>query len=359
MPKGNRKSLLFLICSLCFAIFMCALACVQKGSERGSGNIIVKRGTKIATVASNLESDKFIRSRYLFLFCSSLLYRGRIVAGEYELSRDLSIYQIARKMAKGERKIYSLKIVEGFNVFSVGDVIQKSGIMDRSAFLQLATDGEFLRNCRITGDSVEGYLFPDTYFFSKEIDVEEFLQKIIQRTFAFFEKDDIQRDMAKIGMTTPDVLCLASIIEKEAKLESEKELISAVFHNRLRLGMTLDADPTVIYGRGAFDSPISKSDLSANNAYNTYRHKGLPKGPICNPSRSSIMAAMNPAQKDVLYFVSKNDGSHVFSRTIEEHNRFVVMYQKHKTRGSDETKKRKRGANDRAPSSRSRIIASS
>jgi UPF0755 protein len=361
MPRGNRKGLLFLLCALCFVVLICVIACSPRGSDNTVRNIVVKRGTKITTVAHNLESEGLVRSKYLFILCSSLLYRGKIVAGEYELSRQLSIIQMARKMAKGERKIYTLKIVEGYNIYTMGDVIQKSGIMDRSAFLQLANNNEFLNKLGINGISIEGYLFPDTYFFSKETDVDEFLARIIQRTIKLFEKDDIQQQMVRLRMTMPDVLCLASIIEKEAKLENEKKLISTVFHNRLRLGMTLDADPTVIYGQGSFDRGITKSDLAAANPYNTYRHKGLPKGPICNPSKGSIIAALNPEQKDILYFVSKNDGSHVFSRTIEEHNHYVTLYQRHKnkTRGSEETMKRKRGENDFAPSLRARVIASS
>ncbi len=128
------------------------------------------------------------------------------------------------------------------------------------------------------------------------------------------------------------VLSFASIIEKEARLEQEKRLISAVFHNRLRLGMTLDADPTVIYGRESFNRELKKADIEAETPYNTYRVKGLPKGPICTPSKSSIMAALYPEQSDMLYFVSRNDGSHVFSRTMEEQNRFVALYQRNRNR---------------------------
>ena len=128
------------------------------------------------------------------------------------------------------------------------------------------------------------------------------------------------------------ILSFASIIEKETSLEAEKRLVAAVFHNRLRRGMSLDADPTVIYGLASFNRDLKKADLASDTPYNTYRLKGLPKGPICTPSRSSIMAALYPEQSDVLYFVSKNDGTHVFSKTMEEHNRFVMIYQKHKNR---------------------------
>jgi UPF0755 protein len=235
-------------------------------------------------------------------------------------------------MARGERKLYALKIVEGYNLYTIGEAIGKAGIMDAKTFLQLAHEREFLKSQGIPSDSLEGYLAPDTYFFSKETGVDEFLEKIVQRTFKFFERADIAQRIREMHMDMFDILSLASIIEKEAKLEKEKGMISAVFHNRMRLDMTLDADPTVIYGRESFSRDLKKADLSAQTPYNTYRFKGLPKGPICSPSKSSIVAALWPAQSDMIYFVSRNDGSHVFSRTVEEQNHFVALYQKNRSR---------------------------
>jgi UPF0755 protein len=244
----------------------------------------------------------------------------------------MSILGIAKKMADGDRKVYTLKIVEGYNIFTVSQVIEKSEIMEGQAFLDLVRNADFLKRLAIPSDSLEGYLAPDSYFFSKETDVDEFLERIVQRTFKFFEKEDIKKRMEELQMTMFQVLTLASIIEKETKLEEEKRLVSAVFHNRLRKGMSLDADPTVIYGVGSFNRDLKRADLIAETPYNTYRLRGLPKGPICNPSPSSVTAALFPQESEALYFVSKNDGSHVFSRTMEEHNRYVTKYQKHKNR---------------------------
>jgi len=315
----------------------------------------------MAEVAFLLKNKDLIQSRYVFMACALLLHRGRIVAGEYELSKDMSPLEISRKMARGERRVYTLRIIEGNNLFSVSDTVHRVGIMDVRAFLDLAKDPQFLRRLNVPSDSLEGYLFPDTYYFSNETGVDEFLETIVRRTFRFFDKDDLKIQMERIHMNMFEVLSLASIIEKEAKLQEEKRLISAVFHNRLRVGMTLDADPTVIYGQSSFDRNLTKSDLMTSTPYNTYRRKGLPKGPICNPSKSSIMAALFPEESDVLYFVSRNDGSHVFSRTISEHNRYVHIYQKSKNRSgrSEETKKRRTGRNQAPASSLSRVTASS
>ena len=332
MPKGSTKPLV----AFTILIFISALpfvwAAIPVSRDSAPVSFVVKKGTKMGAIASALKRKDLVSSEYLFLFCSLVVYKGRIVAGEYELSPNMSTFRIAKKMARGERKVYTLKIVEGYNLYTISEAIEKAGIMDGKTFLQLAHTPKFLESLGISSDSLEGYLAPDTYFFSKETEVDEFLEKIVQRTFKFFEKEDVEKRMRELNMDMFQVLSFASIIEKEAKLEKEKRVISAVFHNRLRLGMTLDADPTVIYGRESFNRNLRKADLSAETPYNTYRLKGLPKGPICSPSKSSIMAALYPEQTDILYFVSRNDGSHVFSRTVQEQNRFVALYQKNRSR---------------------------
>ena len=332
MPGAINKALIALAIFCLLSVVPFVLGALPGGKGGTSTSIIVKKGTKISAIAHNLKKAGQLRSEYLFLFCSLLVYRGRVIAGEYELPKGVSVLRIAQKMALGERKVYTLKIVEGYNLYTIGEAIQKAGIMDGKAFLLLAHKEPFLNTLGIPSDSLEGYLAPDTYFFSKETEVDEFLEKIVQRTFKFFEKEDIKKRMQEMGMNTFQTLSRASIIEKEAKLEKEKRLISAVFHNRMRTGMTLDADPTVIYGLGSFNRDLTRADLAADTPYNTYRLKGLPRGPICSPSRSSIMAALYPEQSDALYFVSRNDGSHVFSKSLETHHRFVAMYQKNKSR---------------------------
>jgi UPF0755 protein len=292
--------------------------------------VVVKKGTHLREVARLLEEEDLIRSSWLFMACSLVAHRGKIIAGEYELSKQMSIVQIAARMAAGQRKVYTLKIVEGYNLNAVGEALEKAGIMDREAFFRLATNDAFLDKLRIPADSLEGYLSPETYFYSKETDVDAFLERIVRRTFAFFEKEDIKTRMAALHMNPYDVLTLASMIEKEAKVEQEKPMISAVFHNRLQIGMSLDSDPTVMYGIGPTPKVLTRVDLDTPTAYNTYRLKGLPKGPICNPSTSSLLAALYPAPSDALYFVSRNDGTHVFSRRMSEHNQFVTIYQKNK-----------------------------
>lgn len=332
MPKGTHKRYFALALLIILFTLPLILSAIPNGSDRTPRSFVVKKGTKLEMIGRSLKEADFVRSKYLFLLAALLVHKGKVVAGEYELAKTMSILDIVRKMAAGERKMYTLRIVEGYNLFTIGDAVQKAGILDASSFLRLARNPELLKRLHIPSDSLEGYLAPDTYFYSREVDLDEFLERIAARTFKLFEREDVQQRMREMSMDTLQTLSFASIVEKEAKLEEEKKLISAVFHNRLRIGMSLDADPTVIYGRGHFNGSITKIDLATPTPYNTYHLKGLPKGPICSPSKSSIMAALYPAQNDALYFVSRNDGSHVFSRTMEEHNRFVAKYQRSKGR---------------------------
>jgi UPF0755 protein len=277
-----------------------------------------------------LKKEGFIFSSNLFVL-TSLLYGGKLIAGEYELRKDMSTLEIIRKMGRSERNLYVLKIVEGYNIYDIGDSIEKNSIMEKREFLRLAGDKKFLRALGIASDSLEGYLSPDTYYYSKEIDTDKFIEKIAQRTLKYFEREDIKKQMAALNLDVNKTLTLASMIEKEAKMSTEKPLISAVFHNRLLKDMPFDSDPTVTYGTRAFHSSITKSDLKTHTPYNTYAFKGFPRGPICNPDKNSIMAVLNPAPVDYLFFVAKNDGTHVFSKDMNEHSKNVGMYQRSKT----------------------------
>ncbi len=327
LKKHNKK--IFII-----FIFLVSLAFILAGISRDKNPsklyIVVKNGTSLYSIANMLKKEGIIYSSNLFVL-TSLFYGGKLIAGEYELRKDMSTLEIARKMSRGQRNIYVLQIVEGHNMYDVADTITKHKIMEKDEFLRLAGDKKFLRSIGIASDSLEGYLSPDTYYYSKEIDTEKFIEKIVQRTLKYFEREDIKKQMAALNFDTHKTLILASMIEKEAKMGNEKPFISAVFHNRLLKDMPFDSDPTVIYGTRAFHSPITKSDLKTHTPYNTYAFKGFPRGPICNPDKNSIMAALNPAPVDYLYFVSKNDGTHVFSKDMNEHNKYVAMYQRSKS----------------------------
>lgn len=328
LRKPIRKSSIILALS-CVVVILVTLAFIPRSFDREDVPFIVKSGSGIYGIARNLEREGFIWSSAIFsLF--TVVQRGKLIAGEYTLSKNMSTIDIIRKMAHGDRNVYILKIIEGDNIHTIAERFEKSKIMRGTDFLTLATDREFSGRLGITDASIEGYLFPDTYHYSKEIPLDQFISKLVLRTLKLFEREDYRKRMQEIGFDMHKTLTLASMIEKETKVKEEKPIISGVFHNRLARGMSLDCDPTVIYGTGRFGEAITKADLMTTTPFNTYRIRGLPRGPIANPHTSSIHAALNPAKVDYLYFVSRNDGTHVFSKDMQEHNRYVMLYQRSK-----------------------------
>jgi UPF0755 protein len=178
----------------------------------------------------------------------------------------------------------------------------------------------------VDGESLEGYLFPDTYRLVKGLSEEAIIGRMVQRFAEVFGPAERARAM-ELKMSVAEVVTIASLIEREAKADEERPLISAVFYNRLRLGMPMQSDPTVLYSLSRFSGKLTKADLHASSPYNTYLHRGLPPGPIASPGRASVMAALYPSSSRYLYFVAKNDGTHAFSNTLREHDAMVRRYQ--------------------------------
>ena len=198
--------------------------------------------------------------------------------------------------------------------------------MTRSAFIEAVRDPELIHSLGLEVQSLEGYLFPDTYFLTRSMSNQAVVRLLVSRLQETLTTEFRDRASA-IGMSIHEVLTLASVIEKETGLSDERTLISGVFHNRLRRKIPLQSDPTVIYALEMFDGNLRKRDLTVDSPYNTYRVRGLPPGPIANPGAASIRAALFPATTSFLYFVSRNDGSHKFSSTLTEHNSAVRKYQ--------------------------------
>ena len=319
---------------IAFIIFLFSqtliFASIPRDTDPALRPVVIKSGTRLSEIADILKKEDLIYSKMLFMV-GSVIYRGRLIAGEYDLRRDMSTFEIIMRMGEGKRNIYTLKIIEGHNIYAIAEAMEQNRIMAKNEFLKLANSKEFLEKLGITSGSLEGYLYPDTYFYSKEIDKEKFIERIARRTLKIFEGHGIKEKMALHKMNIHKTITLASMIEKESGVGEERPLISAVFHNRLKKGMSFDCDPTVVYGTKGFGAPIRKIDLMTYTPYNTYRFKGYPAGPICSPSKASILAALDPATVDYLYFVSKNDGTHVFSRDMAEHNKYVTMYQRIRT----------------------------
>ncbi len=290
--------------------------------------VVVDDGDTLSKTALELEERGAILDERLFVTAARYLGAERLIrAGEYKIDPMMSPRDILIMLMKGRIVQYPITIPEGLNIYQVSALLAEKGFVDKEEFLRLTKDGDFIRSLGIEAPTMEGYLFPDTYHVSKGMREREIITLMTQRFIEVFNEEKEKAHSAE-GFTDYEILILASIIEKETGATQERPFISAVFTNRLKKEMKLDSDPTVIYGIwDRFDGNLTERDLSNWTPYNTYMIPGLPPGPICNPGRESLAAAITPADEDYLFFVSKNDGTSYFSSTLSEHNRAVYEYQ--------------------------------
>ena len=246
----------------------------------------------------------------------------RLQAGSYVFEGTHFPLDIMDILFRGMTQRYKITIPEGYNLFQIGTMVEKTGLLSREPFIRSAMDPSNASFFKVEAPSLEGFLYPDTYFLVPHITPLELMAKMVDR-FSKIYTPEMERQAKKIGMSRLDVITLASIIEKEAVVQTEKPVISSVFHNRLKRNMRLQSDPTAIYGIDGFAGRIGPEDLLRDTPYNTYRRQGLPPGPICNPGVDSIRAALWPARTDYLYFVARGNGTHAFSRSLQEHNRAI------------------------------------
>jgi UPF0755 protein len=290
--------------------------------------VVIPDGSTFQYVAALLEREQLIKSRAVFvLFGKSQFADRKVHAGEYELNPGMTPAEILSKLLNGQVLLHPLTIPEGLTLTQIADLVSQQGLTDREEFLRLAKDREFIVSLGIKAETLEGYLYPNTYKFPRGIKAREVLAAMVEQLGQEVGPDLLAR-MQELKMTMHEVLTLASVIEKETGSGGERPEISAVFHNRLKKHIPLQSDPTVIYGLPAFDGNLHKKDLSSPSPYNTYRVQGLPPGPIANPGIQAIRAALYPSDSRSLYFVSRNDGTHQFSATLIEHNKAVEKYQK-------------------------------
>ncbi len=288
---------------------------------------IIKPGESLKSIAASLEKESIISNNtYFTLFAKFKKADKQLQAGEYILSAAKSPQQILRILQKGKVKLYKITIPEGLNIKEVALLVEDTLLCNRTKFKNLCQNRPFINSLGIKAKSLEGYLFPDTYFFPKNVSCKKIIATMVEHFKKIFTKE-WQLKAQKMGFSVHDIVILASIIEKETGDASERPIIASVFHNRLKKNMRLESDPTVIYGIKNFDGNITKKHLKMLTPYNTYKIKGLPIGPIANPGALSLQAALNPAVTPYLFFVSKKDTTHKFSKTIREHNKAVKKYQ--------------------------------
>lgn len=298
--------------------------------------VTLAEGSGAHQIAQQLEEQGLIQSALAFrLYVRQQNLAHRLRAGEYELSPAMSVADIVTRLVRGEVVTYRFTVPEGRTVEETIEIAAATGFFDaeelRRAIDAAAAGWPYLPEGVELREPLEGYLFPDTYVFTRTTTEEQLIagmldgfQRALDRALG---ADGLER-LEELGMTVHEIVTMASIIEREAQVAEERPVIAGVYHNRLRIGMKLDADPTVLYALGRTDGRLLYEDLEVDSPYNTYRNPGLPPGPIASPGAAAIEAALNPADVDYLYFVAKGDGSgeHLFARTYEEHQRNVREY---------------------------------
>ncbi len=291
--------------------------------------ILVPKGMSFRAVVEMLYEKRLIRDRNLFIILGRITGLDRKFRyGYYEFIGSVSPADVLRKLLSGDIEEYEITVVEGSTIADLAVSLEEKGIVKRERFLELSKDRDLLKELSIDAPSLEGYLFPATYRIPKGTDAEDIIRFMVNTTRRFISPY-VER-AAEIGLNERELLTLASIIEKEARVDHERPLISAVYHNRLKKGMKLQADPTAVYDLKGTKKFVTRKDLLRRSRYNTYIHKGLPPGPIAAPGLKSIIAAVSPADVPYLYFVSNNDGTHTFSVRFDEHRLAVKEYIKKK-----------------------------
>lgn len=323
-----KKSLLFIFLATCvlFVSYGAFELYVPVQSVGKNTEIQIPKGATFRQAADILIREKLIRDKKIFMLLGRLTGADRkIRAGFYSVWTSMSPVEIFKIIQRGKIIEFEVKILEGDSLREISGAFARAGLATQEEVMTLAYEKDFLAQHDILSPSVEGYIYPDTYLIAKGVALEDALGLMIDRMREKFD-DKIRARAEAAGMTEAEVLSLASIIEKEAVVDSERPVISAVYHNRLKKNMLLQADPTCIYGIKSSREKIVRTDLQRQTPYNTYVNKGLPPGPIASPSLKSIVAAISPAKASYLYFVSNNDGTHVFSDNLAQHTEAVRAY---------------------------------
>ena len=292
--------------------------------------LTVPFGSSVRSIGQLLQGSDIIRSDLIFSAYVRMSGPDPLQAGEYLFENPISLIQVVRILREGRVHHYRITIPEGLTMDEIIDRFVQEGLGQRHELEPLIGRTDLLGGLDPEATDLEGYLFPDTYHFTRAHQEPALVSALVTRFMEVWTPLR-QKRADELGLTIREVITLASLIEKETALPAERPLVSAVFHNRLRRNIKLDCDPTVIYAirkTGEYDGVLRKSDLALDSPYNTYLYRGLPPGPIANPGTASIDAALNPAPVRHLYFVSKNDGSHVFSTSYREHRRAVRRYQR-------------------------------
>ena len=301
-----------------------------KGFAGAEQFVLITPGTSTPAIGRLLVETGVIRDELTFR--ATLWWSGRsraLQAGEYRFDRPLAAPDVVERIARGDVYTRNITFPEGLTIHEMADLYESRGFGAAAQFVEAARNVSLIRDLDEEAIDLEGYLFPETYALPRETPASRLIAMMIDRFRATYTDQWRQRTRAQ-GWTPRQLVTLASLVEKETGKPEERAVIAAVYRNRLKIGMGLQADPTVVFAMrkaGTYKGNIRRTDLALDSPYNTYRHGGLPPGPIAAPGAASLEAALMPSPVSYLYFVSRNDGSHVFARTLAEHNRNVREFQ--------------------------------
>ena len=339
LPAGRWKRVvlvatLFLLGGVILGALWLYSYAYSTGPDVGKSHVMVtiERGASVREIGGILSQAGLIRGDALFPLMAWLSGKsGSLQAGEFNLATRRSVVEIIDMLVTARPVHRTVTVPEGLNAEEMASLFEQKGLCDRRSYEALVKDKAFIARLGLDGvSSLEGYLFPDTYYLTKDDrGAEKIITKQVERFHAVWEK--LVGELEGVELSRSDVVTLASIVEKETGNAAERPLIAGVFHNRLKKGMRLQSDPTVVYGVEDFDGKITRTQLRTATPYNTYLLPGLPVGPIANPGLEAMHAVLHPAETNFLYFVAKNDGTHKFSKNLRDHNRAVQKYQRKKT----------------------------
>ena len=287
----------------------------------------IPHGTPRWRIAGILAHDDVIRNRLAFLLFSEWHHKEPMQAGEYLIDRPMNSREVFWKIARGHIFVHTVVIPEGWTMYDIANELERQHLCTRNQFLGAAHDVSLISDLAPRARSLEGFLFPSTYEFTRHATCDDVVKRMVADFHAVWSSLDPGDSLTlPQGLSLEQVVTLASLVERETPNAQERPLVAGVFYNRLRLGYPLQCDPTVQYAfelNGRVDHNVRPADLRINSPYNTYEHRGLPPGPIANPGEASLKAALAPAKTDYLYFVANAQGGHYFSKTLAEHDRAV------------------------------------
>ena len=331
MPRFTvRLPHYFILFFAVIAVLFCILLANYSTSSIDKKNMTIlvdiPTGSSFLKVTEILNGAGLIKHRVLFYSLAMMKRATRSIrAGEYEFNTSLTPALMIDKLLRGEIKNYRVVIPEDLSLREIATRLDDFKLIDKEVFFELASDEDFLESLNIKAYSIEGYLFPETYFFDRSMSTRQIMKIMVSQFWKKVTPEMIKR-ARELGFNTHQFITLASIIGKESGDDAEKPMISAVFHNRLKKKIRLQSDPTAVYDLDNFDGKVLRSHLKRNSPYNTYIIKGLPPGPIANPGMTSLKASLYPVPVNYLYFVSKKDGSHFFSSSLDIHNQAIKRY---------------------------------